>query len=251
MLLGVSGSVAAIKTVEVARLLAAWADVRVVTTEVGRRFIDGQLPPSIGLYGASLARPAPGQGRHVRRLAACARGVSRPCRSARLRSEKYRVDLMRQVTRGAASYQLASCACVQRCYARLEPPGGQAARRSHGERAAHAAALTARRLAGDEAEWRAWQRVGDEVLHIELRRWADALVLAPLSANTLAKAAHGLADNLLTCVARRGLAPGLRFRVGLGHVLAPLSANTLAKVAHGLANNLLTCVARRVSAPGS
>jgi len=76
-------------------------------------------------------------------------------------------------------------------------------------------------------------------------------VLAPLSANTLAKAAHGLADNLLTCVARRGLAPGLRFRVGLGHVLAPLSANTLAKVAHGLANNLLTCVARRVSAPGS
>ena len=158
---------------------------------------------------------------------------------------------MRQVTRGAASYQLASCACVQRCYARLEPPGGQAARRSHGERAAHAAALTARRLAGDEAEWRAWQRVGDEVLHIELRRWADALVLAPLSANTLAKAAHGLADNLLTCVARRGLAPGLRFRVGLGHVLAPLSANTLAKVAHGLANSLLTCVARRVSAPGS
>jgi len=41
VLLGVSGSVAAIKTVEVARLLAAWADVRVVTTEVGRRFIDG------------------------------------------------------------------------------------------------------------------------------------------------------------------------------------------------------------------
>ena len=44
--------------------------------------------------------------------------------------------------------------------------------------------------------------MGDEVLHIELRRWADALVLAPLSANTLAKAAHGLCDNLLTCVVR-------------------------------------------------
>ncbi len=42
--------------------------------------------------------------------------------------------------------------------------------------------------------------MGDEVLHIELRRWADALVLAPLSANTLAKIAHGLCDNLLTCV---------------------------------------------------
>jgi len=40
------------------------------------------------------------------------------------------------------------------------------------------------------------------VVHIELRRWADALVIAPLSANTLAKLAHGLCDNLLTCVVR-------------------------------------------------
>ena len=45
-------------------------------------------------------------------------------------------------------------------------------------------------------------QVGDPVLHIELRRWADALVLAPLSANSLAKCAHGLADNLVTCVFR-------------------------------------------------
>lgn len=39
-------------------------------------------------------------------------------------------------------------------------------------------------------------------MHIELRRWADALVIAPLSANTLAKAAGGACDNLLTCVVR-------------------------------------------------
>ena len=45
--------------------------------------------------------------------------------------------------------------------------------------------------------------VRDEpVLHIELRRWADALVIAPLDANTLAKLANGLADNCLTCVWR-------------------------------------------------
>ena len=44
--------------------------------------------------------------------------------------------------------------------------------------------------------------VGDPVAHIELRRWADALVIAPLSANTLAKAAAGMADGLLTCVLR-------------------------------------------------
>ncbi|GIM14859.1 hypothetical protein Vretimale_17744, partial [Volvox reticuliferus] len=55
---------------------------------------------------------------------------------------------------------------------------------------------------GDEAEWRQWRAVGDPVLHIELRRWADVLVVAPLSANTLAKMANGLADNLLTCVVR-------------------------------------------------
>ncbi len=50
-------------------------------------------------------------------------------------------------------------------------------------------------------EGRRYQR-DDPVLHIELRRWADVLVIAPLDANTLAKLAHGLADNCLTCVWR-------------------------------------------------
>ncbi|KXZ53881.1 hypothetical protein GPECTOR_6g799 [Gonium pectorale] len=54
----------------------------------------------------------------------------------------------------------------------------------------------------DEAEWRQWRSVGDPVLHIELRRWADVLLVAPLSANSLAKMAGGMADNLLTCVVR-------------------------------------------------
>ena len=43
----------------------------------------------------------------------------------------------------------------------------------------------------------AWTKRGDPVLHIELRRWADILVIAPLDANTLAKIANGLCDNLL------------------------------------------------------
>ena len=38
-------------------------------------------------------------------------------------------------------------------------------------------------------------RVGDPILHIELRRWADIVLVAPCSANTLAKIAHGLCDN--------------------------------------------------------
>lgn len=59
----------------------------------------------------------------------------------------------------------------------------------------------------DEDEWpgrdsgRRWQR-GEPVLHIELRRWAEVFVIAPLDANTLAKLANGLADNCLTCVWR-------------------------------------------------
>ncbi|KAI4976388.1 hypothetical protein ZWY2020_049995 [Hordeum vulgare] len=54
----------------------------------------------------------------------------------------------------------------------------------------------------DDDEWSTWTKIGDEVLHIELRKWADIMVIAPLSANTLAKIAGGLCDNLLTCIIR-------------------------------------------------
>src|SRR6516225_9087868 len=59
----------------------------------------------------------------------------------------------------------------------------------------------------DEDEWpgrsagQRYQR-DEPVLHIELRRWADLLLIAPLDANTLAKLASGLADNCLTCIWR-------------------------------------------------
>src|ERR1051326_9440423 len=36
--------------------------------------------------------------------------------------------------------------------------------------------------------------------HVLLGRWADVMVIAPLSCNTLAKMAHGLCDNLLLAV---------------------------------------------------
>jgi phosphopantothenoylcysteine decarboxylase/phosphopantothenate--cysteine ligase len=43
--------------------------------------------------------------------------------------------------------------------------------------------------------------------HIELARWADAIIIAPASANTIAKLAHGRADNLLTtlCLASEAI----------------------------------------------
>ena len=40
----------------------------------------------------------------------------------------------------------------------------------------------------------------DSVEHISLCNWADAFILAPLSANTLSKIANGICDNLLTSV---------------------------------------------------
>jgi phosphopantothenoylcysteine decarboxylase len=55
----------------------------------------------------------------------------------------------------------------------------------------------------DADEWSGprWRR-DDPVLHIEFRRWADLLVVAPLDANTLARFAIGFSDNFLTCLFR-------------------------------------------------
>lgn len=74
--------------------------------------------------------------------------------------------------------------------------------------------LTGVRVFTDKDEWQ-WSRpavVGksytdkweknDRVLHIAMRDNHDVLVIAPCSANTLAKIASGMCDNLLTSVAR-------------------------------------------------
>ncbi|KAF1976099.1 flavo protein [Bimuria novae-zelandiae CBS 107.79] len=54
----------------------------------------------------------------------------------------------------------------------------------------------------DEDEWsEPWVR-GNKILHIELRRWADIMVIAPLSADALAKITQGWSDNLLLSVVR-------------------------------------------------
>lgn len=50
-------------------------------------------------------------------------------------------------------------------------------------------------------------------MHIDLRDWADLLLIAPLSAHTLAKLANGLCDDTLSCVVRawdfgHGVRPG-------------------------------------------
>ncbi|THH20593.1 hypothetical protein EW146_g801 [Bondarzewia mesenterica] len=54
----------------------------------------------------------------------------------------------------------------------------------------------------DDDEWDPNYRIGDPILHIELRRWADVVLVAPCSANTLAKVASGICDNLPTSLLR-------------------------------------------------
>lgn len=53
----------------------------------------------------------------------------------------------------------------------------------------------------DNDEWNTWNE-DQSVLHIDLRRNSSVLVIAPLDANTLAKMANGICDNLLTSVIR-------------------------------------------------
>ena len=53
----------------------------------------------------------------------------------------------------------------------------------------------------DADEWNDYHMDGD-VTHIKLTSWADAFLIAPASANTIAKISNGICDNLLTCCAR-------------------------------------------------
>jgi phosphopantothenoylcysteine decarboxylase/phosphopantothenate--cysteine ligase len=50
----------------------------------------------------------------------------------------------------------------------------------------------------DSGEWNS---------HIDLGRWADAMLIAPASANTIGKMAHGITDNLLLAVYLASTAP--------------------------------------------
>ncbi|KAJ6157732.1 hypothetical protein N7470_005324 [Penicillium chermesinum] len=61
----------------------------------------------------------------------------------------------------------------------------------------------------DSDEWDpSWVR-GAGILHINLRKWADILVIAPLSANSLAKISSGFSDSLLMSIIRAWDASGL------------------------------------------
>ncbi len=53
-----------------------------------------------------------------------------------------------------------------------------------------------------------WDAAAEAAMgHIELARWADAVVVAPATANSIAKLAHGLADDLMSTLCLASSAP--------------------------------------------
>jgi len=103
------------------------------------------------------------------------------------------------VTGGVAAYKAAELAReLQRAGARVQVVMTEAAARFVGPVTFQA--LTSEPVFTDQ--WDA--RIGNNMAHIELSRTADAILVAPATADFLAKAAHGLADDLLStmCLAR-------------------------------------------------
>lgn len=65
-------------------------------------------------------------------------------------------------------------------------------------------------------------KIGDPILHIELRRWADIVLVAPCSANTLSKIAGGICDNLaVSSTLFRSKTSSNLFQTSLLRALAP------------------------------
>ncbi len=68
--------------------------------------------------------------------------------------------------------------------------------------------LTFQALSGNRVHTQLLDSISEAAMgHIELARWADALLIAPTSANFLAKLTYGLADDLLSTLALATSAP--------------------------------------------
>jgi len=97
----------------------------------------------------------------------------------------------------------------------------------------------------DAAEWGNSQ----QVLHIELAKWCDAMLIAPLTANTLAKIVNGLCDNLLTSTVRALgdkpliLAPAMNTRMWEN----PLTARQLEEIKRFYRVTIIPPIAKRLA----
>ena len=80
-------------------------------------------------------------------------------------------------------------------------------------------AQTFQALSGLPVRTSLWDAAAEQAMgHLELARWADAIIVAPATANTIAKLAHGFADDLVAtlCLATTApitLAPAMNHRM--------------------------------------
>ena len=80
-------------------------------------------------------------------------------------------------------------------------------------------ATTFQALSGETVRTSLWDPAAEAAMgHIELARWATRVLVAPATANTLAKLAHGLADDLVStlCLATEApllIAPAMNHRM--------------------------------------
>ena len=94
-------------------------------------------------------------------------------------------------------------------------------------------AQTFQALSGEPVRTSLWDAQAEAAMgHLELARWADQVVLAPATANTLAKLAHGFADDLVStlCLATEApiaVAPAMN-RVMWAHPATRANVATLA-----------------------
>ncbi len=81
------------------------------------------------------------------------------------------------------------------------------------------APLSFQALSGAPARTTLWDQAAEQAMgHLELARWADRVIVAPATADLLAKLAHGLADDLVTtlCLATEAplaVAPAMNHRM--------------------------------------
>ena len=87
-------------------------------------------------------------------------------------------------------------------------------------------------LSGHPVRTSLWDAQAEAAMgHLELARWADRIVIAPATANTLAKLAHGFADDLVStlCLATTAplaVAPAMNHRMWL-HAATQANVETL------------------------
>jgi phosphopantothenoylcysteine decarboxylase len=69
-------------------------------------------------------------------------------------------------------------------------------------------AQTFQALSGEPVRTSLWDAAAEAAMgHLELARWAERIVVAPATANTLAKLAHGFADDLVSTLCLATTAP--------------------------------------------